>query len=344
MKTKLIDYLRCPECKSDNLDIVTIIKIDNNIKTGKIICKQCNIEYEIIDFIPRFVEKDNYTDSFGFEWNKIHPESYFDSDTGTKKYEVILDAFDLRADIDGKVMLEAGCGSGRKTEQFLLTGLEVVAFDYSNSVNILQKKLGHNNKLHIVQADINKLPFKNNLFDIVNCTSVIQHTPSPEDSFNNLFKVVKKNGRIQVDCYGKKTDFISKLNIFNIPCIFYPLTKRLPHEILFKLLDFLYPLLHTMFQFSIKIKPPFISRIFRWLIPFNNYNDDILKHKNPTKYKEATLLNAFDRLSCTYTNNIDFKGFLKWFDRNDIKIIKTRNGVCIDDEIHSHYAEGIKIC
>lgn len=50
MKKKLMDILRCPECK-DELEL-TVEKGDDEIEEGSLYCPGCDIEYKIKGGIP----------------------------------------------------------------------------------------------------------------------------------------------------------------------------------------------------------------------------------------------------------------------------------------------------
>ncbi|AEA48129.1 methytransferase partner Trm112 [Archaeoglobus veneficus] len=54
MKRSLLDILACPICKGD-LDLFVEKENEEEILQGKLICKQCNIEYPIEDGIPNML-------------------------------------------------------------------------------------------------------------------------------------------------------------------------------------------------------------------------------------------------------------------------------------------------
>ena len=99
-------------------------------------CNNCLSSVPIIDKIPRFVTSDNYSESFGFQWN-IHQKTQLDSYTSTN---ISLDRVKSAAgwqslpDLTNEVILEAGSGSGRFTEILSKTNANLITFDYS-SVN-----------------------------------------------------------------------------------------------------------------------------------------------------------------------------------------------------------------
>ena len=68
MKSEYLTFLCCPSCNSD-LKIETKFTEIDRIKEGKLNCSSCKKGYEIRNFIPRFIEKEAYADSFGAQWN-----------------------------------------------------------------------------------------------------------------------------------------------------------------------------------------------------------------------------------------------------------------------------------
>ena len=84
MKSNLLTKIQCPSCKSELLIKEKKMK-NNEIFEGKIICTKCKEEYEITNYIPRFVKKENYSESWGELWRKTG-KTLRDSDTGDTFY------------------------------------------------------------------------------------------------------------------------------------------------------------------------------------------------------------------------------------------------------------------
>src|SRR5262245_719779 len=139
MRQSLLKYLVCPACRSD-LNLLRLDERDGRILEGLLVCAQSRHVYPIVRAIPRLLstafeqEADfsrKYREvitshgitvapdeaapqqrgtqaSFGREWTTYQvqrpeeDESYFRSKTGIDP-----------ASLTGKVVLDAGCGSGR---------------------------------------------------------------------------------------------------------------------------------------------------------------------------------------------------------------------------------------
>ncbi|MBK9484344.1 MAG: hypothetical protein IPO01_03770 [Chitinophagaceae bacterium] len=80
---------------------------------------------EIINDIPRFVDSGSYASLFGDQW-KEYKKTQLDSYTGSPTSESRLSRClggDLKDNLKGKLVLEAGCGAGRFTEVLLKKAL-----------------------------------------------------------------------------------------------------------------------------------------------------------------------------------------------------------------------------
>jgi len=109
---------------------------------------------------------------------------------------------DLKDNLEGKLVLEAGCGAGRFTEVLLNKGAQLLSSDLSSAIDVNQENFPQNENHRVIQADINDMPFADETFDVVVCLGVIQHTPDSEQTIEYLYKLVKKGGRLVIDHYS----------------------------------------------------------------------------------------------------------------------------------------------
>lgn len=162
--------------------------------------------------IARFVPADSYAAAFGRQW-KRYPRTQLDSYTGHPLSRDRLRrclGTDLWNDLEGKVVLEAGCGAGRFTEVLLERKALVQSIDLSCAVEANAANFPESTQHRIAQADILQLPFAPEQFDVVLCLGVIQHTPNPEHTIAALARQVKPGGYLVIDHYtGNLKDWIS---------------------------------------------------------------------------------------------------------------------------------------
>ena len=231
MKERLLRYLACPEC-SGGLQLKNVVKDGPEIKEGLLYCA-CGSSFIIKDYIPRFVDSDGYLSSFSFEW-KIHSRTQLDSANKGKAMEGVSERnFSKRVDfplvdLKGKMVLDAGCGMGRFSEIAAKYGAEVIGLDLSQAVDVAMKNVGFQDSVHLIQADIFKLPLRQDMFDFIFSFGVLHHTPDCARAFGMLPKLLKKNGKISIfvySSYNKGIVYISGFWRF--------FTTRLPRRILY---------------------------------------------------------------------------------------------------------------
>jgi len=131
-------------------------------------------KFPVIDGIPRFVELDNYANAFGLQWKsfaKIQLDSYNGSTISKDRLVRCLGT--SLAELQGKTILEVGCGAGRFTEHLVSSGALVHSVDLSAAVEANHDNISDKPNYRIAQADVYKLPFNENSFDIVICLGVI---------------------------------------------------------------------------------------------------------------------------------------------------------------------------
>lgn len=165
--------------------------------------------------IPQFVEDESYVSAFGIQWLN-HSQTQLDSHTGlTITRDRLMRMFGpLYSELNQKVILEAGCGAGRFTEILLENDALITAIDLSVAVLANQTNNGNYSNLRIARASITELPFDEGQFDIVFCPGVVQHTPNPKQSIEELYKQVKPGGWLVFDQYRYNLSSLLKVTWF----------------------------------------------------------------------------------------------------------------------------------
>lgn len=292
MRIKLLDLLACPHCHHELTCEVAQERHDHDIVSGLLSCSVCSARYPIRDSIPRFVESDDYSTSFGFQWNKFRLEQV-DSDNHSA---ISAQRFYSETGWTGewlanKWILDAGCGAGRFLDVASLSGCEVVGIDLSTAVDAAAKTLHGRANVHLIQASLFKLPFRNAAFDGVCSIGVIQHTPDPRRALKALPRVLRPGGRVAVTVYERKP--WTKLNS---KYLLRPLTKRLPSIVLLRIIQMLMPFLFPITEFAFRI--PCFGRFFAFVIPVANYVDQ--KDLTIAQRYQWALLDTFDMFSPAY--------------------------------------------
>jgi len=105
----------------------------------------------------------------------------------------------------GKI-LEAGCGPGilglnllkRINSKSELFGIDI-SFNMSKYAINNSKHYNFTNRTNFINGDNKTLPFKNNFFDNIISNGSLHHWTKPEKVFNELFRVLKPNGKIFIN-------------------------------------------------------------------------------------------------------------------------------------------------
>ena len=292
MNKKLLDLLACPGCKSTMLCQTEMKNKSDEIIIGSLECRTCSRSYPISNGIPRFISSNNYAQSFAYQWDKFQSVQ-IDSLNHTKFSEKRFYSETGWTDdwIQGKWILDAGCGAGRFIDVVSRIQCEIIGVDISTSVDAVRKRFGDQPNVHLVQASIYALPFKTGVFDGCYCIGVIQHTPDPEKALASLPAMLKKGGKIAITVYERKpwTFLFSKYLV-------RPFTIRLHKKLLLFFIQLLMPLLFLITEVLFRI--PFLGRFFRFAIPVANYVN-VPKLPLRLRYQWA-ILDTFDMLSPRY--------------------------------------------
>ena len=101
----------------------------------------------------------------------------------------------LLPDVNGKHILDAGCGPGAYSEWLVDHGAQVVAFDANKKmVRLARQRLG--DKAQVLQADLEApLDFLADAsFDVIIAPLVMDYVKDWEPAFNEFHRVLKKGG------------------------------------------------------------------------------------------------------------------------------------------------------
>lgn len=316
MRAEIVEFLRCPKSKLP-LDVVIDESIEQEIRSGWLVSRDGRHRYPIRGGIPRFVPETNYAASFGMQWNKFSV-TQLDSSSG---HPISADRFWHATDwspseLADQWVLDLGCGSGRFAEVALNAGAHVVAVDYSTAVDACYANLRHHANLHVIQGNVYELPFAAESFEFVYSLGVLQHTPDVKAAFFALPRLVKSGGKLCVDFYEK--NFKSRM----LPKYWLrPLTKRLPKDRLFSLLESAVPKLLPLSDLLGQV--PFVGRQVRRIVPVANYSG--LLPLDRRQLEEWALLDTFDWLSPEFDNPqtaSTLAGWLRAAGMQEIEVLK----------------------
>lgn len=213
------------------------------IQDGALLCDRCGIFFLISHYIPRMIPgylakdvdfarrywleldllrktnreageavganplralQDATGRNFGFEWKRWNAFGWGDEVSMEKTRKI----FDYKvlftpAELAGKLVLDAGCGNGRYAAVASEYGGEVVGVDLSEAVDVAWENTKTDPKMHLIQGDLHKLPFKKNVFDFVFSNGVLMHTGDARRVFLSIASHLKDDGVISAHLYHK---------------------------------------------------------------------------------------------------------------------------------------------
>lgn len=96
--------------------------------------------------------------------------------------------------LTGTKILDAGCGEGRFSRQFIENGANITSMDFSEEYIKICKENFSRGKFII--GSVTSLPFKENTFDYIFTVDVLQHVPDIEKAISEFYRVLKKGGKL----------------------------------------------------------------------------------------------------------------------------------------------------
>lgn len=215
MRRRVLDLIVCPVCGGE-LGLGGEGLAGDEIEWGTLRCAAGHM-FAVAGAVPRLVsplgdsfreDARSISDSFGREWRVFSYERVdrtWGQDTGDRCQDFLRYLRLRPEDLEGKVVLDAGCGNGllgvELAERYRC---EVLATDISSSVLRAYDQLLPSwgaGRVHLVQADIVSPPFRPQAFDIVICAGVLHHTRDTKEAFDRLAPALAPGGTIFVWLY-----------------------------------------------------------------------------------------------------------------------------------------------
>ena len=237
MKLRLLEWLACPVC-SKSFSHTPLLCNGDETTEGLLSC-DCGRSYPIVDGIPRVVEDafglfpafgEKYAnllptarprnidshppgedlrrtrESFGYQWTAFSAMVIDFRENFLEYIHPVQPAF-----FPGKRGLDVGCGFGRHIVNAAQFGAEMVGVDISAAIDVTHKNTHNLPNVHLVQADVYRMPFRQGTFDFAYSIGVLHHLPDPEAGFKQLVSVVKSKGAVFIWVYSKKRRLVNAM-------------------------------------------------------------------------------------------------------------------------------------
>jgi ubiquinone/menaquinone biosynthesis C-methylase UbiE len=281
-------------------------------KKGDTYIDELGNAFPIVRGVPRFVTESNYTDSFGFQWNKFQKTQIDTAANLTlSRDRFFAESGWDKEDLTGKDMLEVGSGAGRFSQVVLdHTKANLYSVDYSDAVSANFRNNGHHGeRFKLFQASVYEMPFPDNSFDKVFCFGVLQHTPDFKKSVEQLIKKAKPGAEVVVDFYPIK-GWWTKVHA---KYIFRPITKRWSHEKLLRRIEKNANWMIKTYKFFDKIG---INRF----IPIVDIKGTLPPNLNKQELREWVILDTFDMFSPEHDHPQRISTVKKWFEEFGMQV------------------------
>ncbi len=287
-------------------------------KNKDLMYDQSGNEFYEANGILSFVDKKNYTENFGYQWNKFE-KIQLDRIAGLIDQSKARFFAETEWPVNGLAnenVLEVGSGAGRFSQVVLEhTKADLYSIDYSSAVEANYRNNGHfRERFKLFQASIYGLPFAENSFDKVFCFGVIQHTPDVEKSVEALVKMVRPGGELIVDFYPIK-GWYTKIHA---KYFFRPITKRMGHARLLELIEKNNNWMINGYQFFDRMG---IGRFINRFIPICDIKNTLPKNLSLKELREWAILDTFDMLSPQYDQPQKIETVKNWFIKYRMKVI-----------------------
>jgi SAM-dependent methyltransferase len=213
MRPSLLHLLVSPDDGAP-LTLVDPIYQEDEIFEGSLLADRTGQTFPIKNGVPYFAPQAvNFNPTalrFGYQWKRqaagAFEKEMIYGQSATQELNNFLQATRLSTkDLPGLRIADVGCGSGRLSSKLAEAGAEVVAIDISAAVEVVRAGRGHVRNLHVLQADLFHLPFRDRSFDVIWSNGVIHHTPNPAATVSALARKVAVGGRLAIYVYPHET-------------------------------------------------------------------------------------------------------------------------------------------
>jgi len=141
-------------------------------------------------------------ESFGYQWTQF-AEMVIDFRENFLNYIRPVD----ESFFPGKIGLDLGCGFGRHIYNAAKFGAEMIGVDISDAIESTRMNTKDLPNVHLVQANVYRLPIRPASLDFAYSIGVLHHLPDPEAAFRCLVPLVKPGGSVFVWVYSKSRGF-----------------------------------------------------------------------------------------------------------------------------------------
>jgi ubiquinone/menaquinone biosynthesis C-methylase UbiE len=139
-------------------------------------------------------------------WDTVYDRGDFLGVCYRKRMRQALSCLDSSNLVKNSKILDVGCGAGKLVKEVADRGYEVLGMDFSyNMIRKADATCNVDDKSHIkfLQGDIESLPFKDSVFDVVLCLGVVTYLRSEKKALHEMSRVLKSGGTLILSILNK---------------------------------------------------------------------------------------------------------------------------------------------
>ena len=302
MKPSAMKVLVCPACKG-SLDLIERTRRGGEVLEGDLACRSCPAVYPVRRGVPRFVSAGGYAGSFAYQWRhfrSVQLDSLNGRDESSRTFRATTGW--TPEVLRGSRVLDAGVGAGRYAEIVARAGGEVFGIDLTEAVDAAYDNIGERAGIHLAQADIFSMPFRDGTFDRAYSIGVLHHTPDPRAAFARVAASVRPGGSVAIYVYPNPgpgrygPDLIRKV------------TSRLPLRVMRALSSVAVPLYYPY-------RLPLLGRVLQFVSPISMH-----------PYWRVRWLDTFDWYTPKYQWKLSHPVVYDWFRENGFAGVEIAEG------------------
>lgn len=229
MRESLLDYLRCPVSGSP-LRMEVTSRDHDEVMEGFLVSgtgRRYPIEHGVPNLVIGLDQKTLRTgEQFAFEFLEVgQPEdreakhqrdiTLLMSKTGIDPSVYDLDGLDFKLNqearelgyepdfsfLEGKVVLDAGCGDGRFAKLAAPHAKETTLLDLGEQIYRARQQTQGLGSVHCVRCNLLEIPLVPSVVDFAYSIGVIHHTANPRRAFNEIARCLRETGRLSLWVY-----------------------------------------------------------------------------------------------------------------------------------------------
>jgi 2-polyprenyl-3-methyl-5-hydroxy-6-metoxy-1,4-benzoquinol methylase len=234
------DLLVCPFCKGP------LQRQPNHYR-----CPECLTTYDVKNGIPRFLtslsdQEQQIKSCFNLEHARFLNSRHLHF-TPHLVEQWLTETQLPREYFQDKLVLDAGCGTGRWTHAVASLGAKTVAVDLTEEgAEITRQATERMANVAVLQANILNLPLPEESFDFVFSWGVLHHTANTREALGRLVPLVRKGGQLFIMVYERHNPIK-----FACTAMLRRILQRYPEETRYRFCRYLIiknPILHLLLK------------------------------------------------------------------------------------------------